>query len=101
MDKSALLADRVSINTAAVEIEGVGAVTVRGLSRYELLLASKKYPDDTLKQERFVLSCGLVDPKLTEDDVEAWQKASGPMEINAVAQRINELSGIAEGAAKS
>ena len=101
MDKSKLLADRVSLNTADVEIPGVGTVKVRGLSRYELLLAQKKYPDDTLKQERFILSAALVDPQMTEADVESWQKASMPMEINAVAEKVNELSGIAAGSAKS
>lgn len=101
MDKGKLLADRVSRNTGTVDIEGVGTVTVRGLSRYELLLASKKYPDDSLKQERFILAAALVDPVMTEADVETWQKVSGPLEINQVATKVNELSGIAEGATKS
>jgi hypothetical protein len=101
MDKSKLLADRVSLNTADVKIEGVGTVTVRGLSRYELLLAQKKYPDDSLRQERFILAAALVDPEMTEADVETWQKVSGPLEINEVATKVNELSGISQGAAKS
>lgn len=101
MDKSKLLADRFSMNTDTVEIDGVGEITVRGLSRYELLLADKKYPDDAMRKERFVLSVAVLDPKLSEDDVEVWQKASGPTEINRVADKVNELSGIKKGAAKS
>lgn len=101
MDKKALLANRVELNTADVEIEGVGTVKVRGLSRFELLVAQKKYPDDTLKQERFILAAALVDPLLTEDEVAQWQQSSLPMEINAVAEVVNRLSGIGKDAAKS
>lgn len=101
MDKSALLADRVTLNSTDVDIEGVGTIRVRGLSRFELLIAQKKYPDDTLKQERFILSTALVDPQLTEDDVAAWQRSSPPMEIDSVAQVVNRLSGIGKDAAKS
>jgi hypothetical protein len=101
MDKSKLTADRVSLNTEDVEIEGVGTITVRGLSRFEFLVAQKKFPDDNLKQERFILSTAVVNPELTEDDVAAWQRASGPMEINAVANVVNRLSGIGKGADKS
>lgn len=100
MDKSALLADRVSLNTGTVDIEGVGTITVRGLSRFELLVAQKTYPDDTLKQERFILAAAMLDPKMGEGDIAEWQRTSLPMEINAVATRVNELSGIAQGSAK-
>lgn len=101
MDKKALLSDRVTAVTGTVELDGVGTVTVRGLSRYEMFLASKVGAGDDLKQERFILAAAMVDPKLTEDDVEAWQKASPPGEINEVAKKVNELSGIGEGAGKS
>jgi hypothetical protein len=101
MDKSALLTDRVTTTTGTVSIEGIGEVTVRGLSRYEMVLAAKIGDGDDLKQERFILSCAMVDPELTEDEVAAWQKASPPGEINEVATKVNELSGIGQGAAKS
>lgn len=102
MDKTELLTDRVTLNTAEVPIEGVGTITVRGLSRFEFLLADKKYPDDNAKKERFILATAVVDPGgLTEADVERWQKSSGPMEINTVANAINQLSGIGKGAEKS
>lgn len=101
MDKSKLIADRVSLNTDIVDLDGVGAVTVRGLSRFEFLIAQKNHPDDNLKQERYILSRAMVDPEMTEDDIAAWQKASGPMEINEVANVVNRLSGIGKGADKS
>lgn len=99
MDKSALTGDR-ELNTEDVEIPGVGVVKVRGLSRFEFLLAQKKYPDDPMKTERFVLAAAMVDPEMTEVDIEAWQKASGPMEINHVATVVNRLSGIGPDADK-
>lgn len=101
MDKSKLLADRVGLNTEDIEIEGVGTITVRGLSRFELLVAQKKHEGDTLKQERCVLSIAVLDPVLTEDDVASWQRTSPPMEIERVARAVNRLSGIGKDAAKS
>lgn len=100
MDKAQLLANRVALNTEDVPIEGVGTITVRGLSRYEFMVAQKKHPDDVLLQERFILAAAMVDPAMTEADVEAWQKASGPLEINAVALVVNRLSGVTPDAAK-
>jgi hypothetical protein len=102
MDKSALTKDRVrtSANTGTVPIDGVGEITVRGLSRAEFLLAQKKYPDDTMLQERYILSRAVLDPAgLTEKDIAEWQDGSGPMEINDVANKINALSGIGKDAA--
>lgn len=101
MDKGTLTADRVTLNTEVVAIADVGDITVRGLSRFEFLIAQKNYPDDNLKQERYILSRAVIDPAgLTEDDVADWQKASGPMEINAVALVVNRLSGIGQDAQK-
>jgi hypothetical protein len=82
-----------------VEIPGVGTVRVRGLSRYHI--ATAQLGDDTLAIERRMLHFGMVDPPMSEDDVAAWQKASPVGEINPVAAKINELSGIGEGADKA
>lgn len=94
-DKSKLLANRVP--TGEIEIPGVGTLKVRGLSRQELIDAQKW---EGLEQERKILTAALIDPKLTEDEVAQWQAGSPANEINDVAMRINELSGIAQGAAK-
>jgi hypothetical protein len=99
MDKESLLADRVSDRTGDVEIEGVGTVVVRALSRWEMILGGKL--EDDLAQERFILSRAMVDPPMGEHDIAAWQKSSPPGEINAVAMKVNELSGIGKGADKS
>lgn len=100
MDKSALLADRVTGTTAEVEIEGVGTITVRALSRWEMIQGGK-LADDPMGQERFILSKAMVDPPMAEHDVAEWQKCSPPGEINKVAAKVNELSGIGQGADKS
>lgn len=100
MDKSKLTTDRVSALTGEHEIDGVGVITFRALSRFEMINAQRYSDGDMLKQERYILSCAMIDPVMHEDDVAAWQKASVPGEINALALKVNELSGIAPGSAK-
>lgn len=100
MDKEALLAPRIAVRTEEVPVEG-GTVTVRGLSRMELILA-QKLEHDRPKQEQFLLSVAMVEPELTEGEVKAWQKQIGTCgEIETVARKINELSGLGKDAAKS
>lgn len=98
MDKSTLLAARLP--TDEVSIPGVGTITIRGLSRYELLLAGKGTEDAALIERR-MLSYAMVDPVLTVDEVAAWQKASPAGELGPVTTKMRELSGLAEGAGKS
>jgi hypothetical protein len=100
MDKNKLIKDRISINTAEVEIPGVGKVVVRGLSRYELLLSGKN-TEDVAVIERRTLATALVDPRMSEADVEQWQKNSPASEIGPVTKAIQTLSGLGEGAGKS
>jgi len=47
-----------------------------------------------------MLSLGLVDPKLTEDEVGMWQAASISSELDPVSTRIGELSGMLPDSAK-
>lgn len=97
VDKGALLARRLGEDE--YEIEGVGAVRIRGLSRAEVLAAQKL--GDTAKSDRFMVSRALLDPPLTEDEVGAWQESSGASEIEGLTVAIAELSGLGMGAAKS
>ena len=99
MNKNALTADRVTGVTGEVEIEGVGTITVRALSRHEMIQGGKI--EDGEAQERYILSCAMIDPVMGEHDIAAWQKNSIPGEINRVAAKVNELSGIGKGADKS
>lgn len=96
MDKEALFAPRLPEDD--VEVPGIGAVRVRGLSRIEAMhVQAAKGPEAT---ERRILALGMVDPKLTEDEAGRWQRAAPAGELEPVTDRIAELSGIAPGAAK-
>ena len=82
-----------------VEIDGVGTVRVRGLSREEALRVSK-FAGDVVAIERYIVSTALLDPVLTEDEVAMWQKASPGGELEPITDKISQLSGMNEGAAK-
>lgn len=101
VDKSKLLARRVAEDT--VEIEGVGEIAVRGITRYELLTAGKGVNEEKVPDliERRMLVAGIVDPPLTMAEAEEWQKNATAGEVARVLQRIRELSALAEGAPKS
>lgn len=88
------------LKTVEHEIEGVGSVLVRGLSRWEMVEV-QKLENDRQRQDNLAVFYGLVEPDLTQDEVMAWRKAGAVMEIEAVARKINELSGIGKDAAKS
>lgn len=98
MDKRALLANRLP--REEVEIPGVGTVTIRGLSRYELHLSGKGTEDGALIEAR-MLAMAMVDPELSVDDVLEWQKQAPAGELGPVTEKLRELSGLAEGAPKS
>lgn len=96
MDKALLFKPRLPEED--VEIEGVGTVRVRGLSRIEAIHVQAA---KGAEQERRILALGMVDPAITEDEAREWQKASAAGEIERVAGRITVLSGLAEDSAKS
>jgi hypothetical protein len=76
-------------------------VKVRGLTRIELLLSTKGTDDTALVERRNVATC-LVEPRMTVQQVEAWQKRPGSvLAIGEVTDAIRDLSGLGEGAAKS
>jgi hypothetical protein len=101
VDKSKLLARRVAEDT--VEIEGLGEVAVRGVTRYELLSAGKGVNEEKVPDliERRMLVAGVAEPELTMAEAEEWQKSAVAGEIGKVLQRIRELSALTEGAPKS
>lgn len=97
-NKNALMA--LHLPTGEVELEGVGSVLVRGLSRFEGT-AVQALGDDRQKQDTLALHYGMVDPEMTQEEVIAWRKAGAVMEVETVARKINKLSGIGQDAAKS
>ncbi|MDM4721157.1 hypothetical protein QTQ03_16690 [Micromonospora sp. WMMA1363] len=101
MDKDKLISPRIAEDD--VEIPDVGTVRVRAVSRYSLLAAGKGVSEDKdpAVVERRMLVAALVDPPLTMAEAEQWQKSAPAGEIGHVLQRVRELSGLTEGAAKS
>jgi hypothetical protein len=83
---------------AEVEVEGIGTIRVRGLSRIEAMLVQKA--NGIAAMERTMLALAMVDPELTEAEVSRWQKASTAGELEPVTQKISELSGMTQESAK-
>lgn len=97
MDKDTLLGDLRP--TKEIEVPGKGTMTIRALSRMELMLGAK--PADSNEQEQMLLAWAVVDPVLTRADVKRWQETSVPGEVAAVMIALRDLSGIEAGADKA
>lgn len=98
--KARLLAPRPAADDT-VELDGLGTVRVRALSRGEVF-ALHKITDNVEDFERKFLSIGMVEPALTENEVAAWQAIPGAAaEIQEVSDKIETLSGLKKGADKS
>jgi hypothetical protein len=93
LDKKALLAKRLG-DAEDVEIPGVGTVTVRGLSRAQALTLQGEAVDETTMERRLV-SLGMVDPALTEDEVAEWQANTAAGELVPIVNAVLRLSGMA------
>ena len=105
MDKNLLFKSRLTEDT--VEVPGVGTIRVRALSRAEAMTvrSAVKNEADAIKRtaelERKMLALAMVDPELTEAEVGQWQEASTAGEIEAVTDKVQELSGMLDGTAKA
>lgn len=99
-DKQKLFSPRLP--EAEVEVPGVGNMRVRALNRAEVMLLQGMARDgrDAATVERRMLSMALVDPKLTEAEIGQWQNASVAGELEPVSDKVTELSGLDDGAAK-
>jgi hypothetical protein len=94
IDKAALLARRALDTTKEVELaSGDGSVVVRGLTRKEALSVQGVEMDEA-EAERKLLSLALVDPKLTEDEIDQWQEHAPAGELVPVTDAVLELSGM-------
>lgn len=96
MDKEALFeaaeAEKAE-GVAEVEVPG-GVVKLRALSRYEVALATKTNTGDLVSATSKILSMALVEPEMTEAEVEHWQKIAKFDTIQVVFEKANELSGL-------
>lgn len=82
-----------------VILEGAGKrVRVRGLSRHEVLHVQNQ--KGIAAVEALTVSLGLIAPRMTIEQVKAWQKSSVGEEMDPVTQRIGELSGMLTGSRK-
>jgi hypothetical protein len=97
VDKATLL--KGYLPEADVELpSGLGTVRIRGLSRQEAVAVSKV--DDQIAMERKAIACGLLDPKMTEAEVDQWSEVAVAADVQAVAQAISELSNMAPNSGK-
>lgn len=97
LDVGALTAAREAA-TEEVPV-GAGTVRVRALTRGEALQI--KGTNEVAKVEQLALSWAMVEPRMTERDVEAWQKVSPAGEIQEVFDVILRLSGMEKSAQKA
>lgn len=95
-----LTSDEVTTNTEEVELPNGKKVLVRGLTRFELLLGSKNTDDVSVVEQRNVARC-MIQPIMTEKQVEIWQKSSSPDALGRVTKAIHRLSGMGKDADKS
>lgn len=97
IDKEELLKKRLAARD--FEIEGVGTVRIRSLTRAELLeIKGEELP--MVVMDRKLIAASMVDPALTEDEVRQWQENSSPSELEPLTEAIMRLSGLAKEAPK-
>lgn len=85
-----------------VEVPSIGWVRVRAMNRGEVMHSNKlNETKGQLALEQYVLSSCMLAPQMTEADIADWQTGSAAMECQPVLRKINELSGIRQGAQKS
>lgn len=97
MDKATLL--KGFLPETDVDLpSGIGTVRVRGLSRQEAVAVSKI--DDQVGMERKAIACGLLDPRMTEAEVDEWSQVAVAADVQAVAQAISALSNMEAGSGK-
>lgn len=108
MEKELLFKPR--IQEADVELVDVGTVRVRGLTIEERGQCVRNAELDMngipeLSRASAIaarmLAMAMVDPPMTIEEVGEWQKAAPAGEIDAVATKVQELSGMTPGAAKA
>jgi hypothetical protein len=98
MDKAKLFVDLSEPEEVTIS---TGVVTVRGLSRYEIMLCAN--PDlPNLVKEQKQLNLAMLDPEMSEGDVDRWQKTPGAFrDIQTVVEAVNRLSAVGKDAQKA
>lgn len=91
MDKAGLFA--AALPEDDVETHA-GTIRVRGLSRAEVFKLKRYTYAEQDQLDQKMLEWGVVEPKLTEAEVRAWRAAWTTDQLDAVTERIAELSGM-------
>jgi hypothetical protein len=91
LDVNALLAERFGV--VEVELAGLGTVKVRPLTRAEALkLRGVELDPDEM--ERRLIALAMVEPEMTEEQVQKWQEVSPAGELEPVGEAIIRISGM-------
>lgn len=98
LTREQILARKTGKGTAALP-DG-STVAIRALTRDEVL-QTQENGRSLGDADNFIISCGMTDPKLSEEDVAEWAKHAGAGDLVAVSDAIAVLSGLKEGAGKS
>lgn len=83
------------------DLPGGGTVVLRGLTRDEAMLVRAAAENSNQDADNEMISLGMVDPKLSVQDVATWARNDSAGVLVAVSAKISELSGMSEGAGKS
>jgi hypothetical protein len=81
-----------------VELPGGGSVLVRGLTRKEAIAVQEQ--KTTEDRDNVMISCGMVQPTMSVDDVQAWADTDAAGTMNVVSEAIARLSGMLEDSGK-
>lgn len=93
-----------------VEVPFLGGwVTVRGLRRDEVIGVRQAADNDpqtldgkrVLVLERKMMALAMIQPRMSESKIAQWQTTAVAGELTPVTDKIQELSGMTEGASKS
>ncbi len=90
IDKGAVLGGNRPLPTEPYEIEGVGWVRIRALTRAEALRLENAGSEAT--KDAQVLSWGIVEPVFTVAEIIEWSGSAPAGELQGVSTRIAQLS---------
>jgi hypothetical protein len=96
VDKAALLA--CDIDAEDLDVPGLGLVRVKGLTRAETV---ETMAFEGAAWERAIIVRGLVEPRLTDEEVLNFQNNKRSGVVTTIFNQIVHLSGVERGAAKS
>ncbi len=96
VDKATMLAS--DVDAEDLDVPGLGLVRVKGLTRAETIETTKF---EGAAWERAIIVRGLVEPRLTDDEVETFQDSKRSGVVTAIFNRIIHLSAVGRDATKS